>query len=84
MSDKELVNFLIAMTGGPARAAHALGGITTQRLFNWRRRGIPFRYRPAFRTFAERHGVDLPAAWLDAPPPVLLILEEDEPSPAGR
>jgi hypothetical protein len=77
MSDKELVNFLIAQTGSPLLAARALGSITTQRLFNWRRRGIPFRYRPAFLTVANRHGANLPLTWLDVSVPS--VLEEDQP-----
>src|SRR4029077_11757458 len=82
MSDKELVNFLIAQTGSPLLAARALGSITTQRLFNWRRRGIPFRYRPAFLTVANRHGANLPLAWLDASVPS--VLEGEEASPRSK
>jgi hypothetical protein len=78
MSDKELVNFLIAQTGSPLLAARALGSITTQRLFNWRRRGIPFRYRPAFLTVANRHGANLPLTWLDVSVPSVLE-EQDQP-----
>jgi hypothetical protein len=77
MSDHELINFLIAQTGSPFLAARALGSISTQRLFNWRHRGIPFRYRAAFRVVANRHGAKLPLEWLDASVPSV-VLEEEE------
>ena len=79
MRDDELINFLIDATGGAPAAARALGGVTTKRMFNWRRRGIPFRYRPAFFIVANRHGAKLPRSWLDQSVPSVV-----EPQPNWR
>jgi hypothetical protein len=64
MSDIALINFLIAKTGSPTDACRELGGMKTQRLFNWRSRGIPFRERPAFFVVVNRFGAGLPESWL--------------------
>jgi hypothetical protein len=84
MSDHELINFLIAQTGSPFLAARALGSISTQRLFNWRHRGIPFRYRALFRVVANRHGAKLPLEWLDASVPSVLEEEQSGRDTDGR
>jgi hypothetical protein len=78
MSDKDLVNFLIAQAGSAKLAARDLG-VSKQRLFNWRTRGISFRYRPAFLTVANRHGANLPLTWLDVSVPSVLEEEQDQP-----
>jgi hypothetical protein len=75
MTDHELINWLIAQAGSPKLAARELGS-TDKRIFNWRHRGIPFRFRAAFRVVANRHGANLPEEWLDASVPS--VIDEQE------
>jgi hypothetical protein len=69
MNDRQAVQFLIKRAGSIAAAAHALGGISTKRLLNWRRRGISARYRPAFLIVANAYGCGLGPEWLTADVP---------------
>jgi hypothetical protein len=73
MNDKQAVQFLIDRAGSIAAAAHALGGIGTKRLLNWRRRGISARYRPAFLIVANAYGAALGPEWLTADVPKRIV-----------
>lgn len=52
--------------GGPTSVAIAINarlrvGITSQAVSNWKRRGIPFKYRGTLTVLAQEKEVDTPA-----------------------
>ena len=63
MADHHLHATMIEQIGRRAVASHF--GLSSQALQNWLKRGVPLRRRLPFSVLATRHGVLLPADFLD-------------------
>lgn len=68
MTDREVIDAIIAKVGGLTKAAAVLGVTGPQVVNNWRGdRGIPAGARFVVRKVAnQRAGLKLPMSWLDA------------------
>jgi hypothetical protein len=56
---------LIDQLGGSGRVAELLRIEHSETVMNWRRRGIPWRWRPSIAHLAVDAGIDLPSGFLD-------------------
>lgn len=57
---------LIEELGGTRAVSERLG-LKLNRVSNWKRRGVPWPYRPTLAEWARRKGKKVPAGFLDAP-----------------
>jgi hypothetical protein len=56
---------LIDQLGGSGRVAELLRIEHPETVMNWKRRGIPWRWRPSIAHLAVDAGIDLPSGFLD-------------------
>lgn len=53
--------------GGPTTVSQALGLGSSQRVSNWRTRGVSWVYRNDVAALANRQGVNIPKGFLNVP-----------------